>query len=211
MGLGGGWRVVGRRQGKDGSGDGADVELQMGGRQGGSCVAAGAGWMAAAAGWPGKVWGQTGGGGGVALPAAPRPRLQAVRRGRRAGHGSTWKLPCAPAPRRPRPLARHLLACRPTSCAGPAAHVGWVAGSAAQGSFHVLPCTLSLSLSHTHHHTHTIHTHTATPSCLPLQITLRHFFEFAAFLCEMFVFAYLGLQVGWGEGWPHMRACSGLV
>ncbi|EFN57311.1 hypothetical protein CHLNCDRAFT_143932 [Chlorella variabilis] len=26
-------------------------------------------------------------------------------------------------------------------------------------------------------------------------ITLRHFFEFAAFLCEMFVFAYLGLQV----------------
>lgn len=27
------------------------------------------------------------------------------------------------------------------------------------------------------------------------RITLRHFFEFAAFLCEMFVFAYLGLQV----------------
>ena len=28
-----------------------------------------------------------------------------------------------------------------------------------------------------------------------LQVTLRHFFEFASFLCEMFVFAYLGLQV----------------
>jgi hypothetical protein len=27
------------------------------------------------------------------------------------------------------------------------------------------------------------------------QVTLRHFFEFASFLCEMFVFAYLGLQV----------------
>ncbi|KAI3434634.1 hypothetical protein D9Q98_002701 [Chlorella vulgaris] len=27
------------------------------------------------------------------------------------------------------------------------------------------------------------------------RITLRHFFEFAAFICEMFVFAYLGLQV----------------
>jgi hypothetical protein len=34
---------------------------------------------------------------------------------------------------------------------------------------------------------------------VPPQITLRHFFEFAAFLCEEFVFAYLGLQVlGWG-------------
>ena len=28
-----------------------------------------------------------------------------------------------------------------------------------------------------------------------LQVTLRRFFEFAAFLSEMFVFAYLGLQV----------------
>lgn len=29
-----------------------------------------------------------------------------------------------------------------------------------------------------------------------LQVTLRRFFEFAAFLSETFVFAYLGLQVG---------------
>ena len=28
-----------------------------------------------------------------------------------------------------------------------------------------------------------------------LQVTLRRFFEFAAFLSETFVFAYLGLQV----------------
>lgn len=35
------------------------------------------------------------------------------------------------------------------------------------------------------------------------QITLRRFFQFAAFLSETFVFAFLGLQVGW-------RPCTAL-
>ncbi len=54
------------------------------------------------------------------------------------------------------------------------------------------------------------HAHPAHPAITPLhlsrqltppepaphpQVSLRHFTEFAAFVCEMFVFAYLGLQV----------------
>lgn len=41
------------------------------------------------------------------------------------------------------------------------------------------------------------HAHYSYYSVAPdAQITLRRFFQFAAFLSETFVFAYLGLQVG---------------
>ena len=42
------------------------------------------------------------------------------------------------------------------------------------------------------------------------QVTLRRFFEVAAFLCETFVFAYLGLQVGTGMGWVRESGVGGL-
>lgn len=48
-----------------------------------------------------------------------------------------------------------------------------------------------------HAHTNARRTHTNNHAALhPVpQVSLRHFTEFAAFVCEMFVFAYLGLQV----------------
>lgn len=55
------------------------------------------------------------------------------------------------------------------------------------------------------------HAHYSLYSVTPqAQVTLRRFFEVAAFLCETFVFAYLGLQVRPPLLYPPFPAVSRL-